>query len=547
MNSLFVLARHRVVEADPRRAAAAAGAVSVADADRRTAAAAAARPRLAGHLLQRRDALAVGLHRRRARPEADRPAAAGRAQLRPHPRAARRGGGEEADRDRHPRRRHRAVRARVRRQQPARRSRSSACATASGWPARPARRWPSAAARAGRRPTRLPRPASPPRSRPTSSAGRSSGSRTTRATRARTRRGRWRCSSPPASTTSCSSPTAPTWRAPCARSARPPGPACDRAGADGTGPRLDTPALEWMPSRTAFASAPDPARGRRQARRRLAPRAAPARDTDGLARHLSPSTTAATTRAAVVHDRHDGPLRVLKSLHPEGPASATACWSIRPAASSAATRLEVDVSLDAGAHALVTTPGATRFYRSAGEPRDAVDDVAPRAGSRLEWLPLETIAYSGCEAENRMRCRARAGRRDDRLGRHRARPAGVGAALRRRPLHAVDRAAGPLARARARSRADDARLLDSPLGWAGRRVLATLWFAAGDALVESRREASARRAREVARGACAARQRRRDRAAATASSSSARSPIGSSRRWTCCARSGAPGGRSPGA
>ena len=31
--------------------------------------------------------------------------------------------------------------------------------------------------------------------------------------------------------------------------------------------------------------------------------------------------------------------------------------------------LAFDAELGAGAHALVTTPGATRFYRSAGEPR----------------------------------------------------------------------------------------------------------------------------------------------------------------------------------
>ena len=32
-------------------------------------------------------------------------------------------------------------------------------------------------------------------------------------------------------------------------------------------------------------------------------------------------------------------------------------------------------------------------------------------------------------------------------------------------------------------------LLDSPLGWAGRRVLATMWFAAGEAIAPARREA----------------------------------------------------------
>jgi urease accessory protein len=42
---------------------------------------------------------------------------------------------------------------------------------------------------------------------------------------------------------------------------------------------------------------------------------------------------------------------------------------------------------------------------------------------------------------------------------------------------------------RGRVRGDDALLLDSPLGWAGHRVLATLWMAAGTPWADARREA----------------------------------------------------------
>ena len=104
----------------------------------------------------------------------------------------------------------------------------------------------------------------------------------------------------------------------------------------------------------------------------------------------------------VVHDRHDGPLRVLKSLHPE----AGVCHSVLvhpPGGIVGGDTLAIAVTLASDAHALVTTPGATRFYRSAGATAEQSLSVAAAAGSRLEWLPLETIAYSGCEAENRMR------------------------------------------------------------------------------------------------------------------------------------------------
>ena len=104
-----------------------------------------------------------------------------------------------------------------------------------------------------------------------------------------------------------------------------------------------------------------------------------------------------------VHDRHDGPLRVLKSFHPEG---AGVCHSVLvhpPGGIVGGDALAIEIGLEPGAHALVTTPGATRFYRSLGELATQSLAVRGEAGSRLEWLPLETLAYSGCIAENRAR------------------------------------------------------------------------------------------------------------------------------------------------
>ena len=104
----------------------------------------------------------------------------------------------------------------------------------------------------------------------------------------------------------------------------------------------------------------------------------------------------------IVHDRHDGPLRVLRSLHPEG----GVCHSVLvhpPGGVVGGDELAIELTLGEGAHALVTTPGATRFYRSAGADGDADAARGRRRGSRLEWLPLETIAYSGCVASNALR------------------------------------------------------------------------------------------------------------------------------------------------
>jgi urease accessory protein len=198
----------------------------------------------------------------------------------------------------------------------------------------------------------------------------------------------------------------------------------------------------------------------------------------------------------IVRDRHDGPLRVLRALHPEG----GVCHSVLvhpPGGIVGGDALSIAVSLAAGSHALVTTPGATRFYRSAGAEASQSLEVVAAAGSRLEWLPLETIAYSGCEASNRMRFDLAAGAET------------IGWDITALGLPASERpfAAGRFAQSielpgrwleRATIAADDARLLDSPLGWAGRRVLATMWFASGDPLAASRREAFLAAARELA-------------------------------------------------
>jgi len=99
---------------------------------------------------------------------------------------------------------------------------------------------------------------------------------------------------------------------------------------------------------------------------------------------------------------HSGPLRILQSLYPEGE---RICHNIivhPPGGLVGGDTLDLKFKVGPGAHALVTTPGATRFYRSAQEPALQRAHLSLQAGARLEWLPLETICYSGCQAENRL-------------------------------------------------------------------------------------------------------------------------------------------------
>ena len=197
-----------------------------------------------------------------------------------------------------------------------------------------------------------------------------------------------------------------------------------------------------------------------------------------------------------VHDRHDGPLRVLTSLYPEAP---TVCHNVLvhpPGGLVGGDVLDIGVTLEPDAHALITTPGATRFYRSTGAPATQRLNARVADGARLEWLPLETLAYSGCIGENLMRFELAPGA--EMLGWDvlaLGLPASDQAFVRGRFTQRIELPGRWLEHGVIDSA--DTRLLDSPLVWAGHRVMGTLWFAAGNALPQVRRDALLDAARAI--------------------------------------------------
>lgn len=202
-----------------------------------------------------------------------------------------------------------------------------------------------------------------------------------------------------------------------------------------------------------------------------------------------------TTGHTVASDRHEGPLRVLKPLYPEGPSICHHVLVHPPGGVAGGDTLELCAALGDGTHALITTPGATRFYRSQGAVAVQHARLCVAAGARLEWLPLETIAYPCCRAENHLRLELAPGA--EVIGRDclalglpaSGLPFDDGTFLQHLevPGHWLERG---------RIDATDRRLLDSPLGWDGKRVLATAWFAAGADLGVQRRGALLDAARE---------------------------------------------------
>jgi len=202
------------------------------------------------------------------------------------------------------------------------------------------------------------------------------------------------------------------------------------------------------------------------------------------------------SQRTVVRYLHQGPLRILQSLYPEGDQICHNVLVHPPGGLVGGDTLDIQVTVAEGAHGLVSTPSATRFYKSGGHPalQQVVAHLADNA--KLEWLPLEAIAYNDCEASNRAIFNL-----------------APSAELITWDVTALGLPSSDMAFTqghfqqhieipgvwleRGNIRGEDTRWLNSPLGLAGGKCLASLVFASGSAIDSDRTTQALEAAREV--------------------------------------------------
>ncbi|WP_296493435.1 urease accessory protein UreD [Rhodoferax sp.] len=198
----------------------------------------------------------------------------------------------------------------------------------------------------------------------------------------------------------------------------------------------------------------------------------------------------------VARYRHNGPLRVLQSLYPEGDAICHNVLVHPPGGLVGGDTLEMTIAASGTAHGLITTPGATRFYRSLGESAVQRASITLHDQARLEWLPQEAICHNACLAENHLRIALGPeaefmGWDITALGLPSAQlPFDAGHFLQHIEVPGIWLERGLL-------QATDHCLMNGPLGLAGRRCLASLFFVSGSPLARERRAQALELARQV--------------------------------------------------
>lgn len=107
-------------------------------------------------------------------------------------------------------------------------------------------------------------------------------------------------------------------------------------------------------------------------------------------------------RTVLARNRHHGPILVQSPFDP-GDGACHVYVLHPPGGLVGGDRLTLDVQAGGEARALLTTPAATKFYRTGGPWAQQAQTVRAAPGAAVEWLPQENLYFAGARAGVRTR------------------------------------------------------------------------------------------------------------------------------------------------
>jgi urease accessory protein len=100
-------------------------------------------------------------------------------------------------------------------------------------------------------------------------------------------------------------------------------------------------------------------------------------------------------RSYLAKREHTGPLVIQKTLHPEGEGVCHGVVVHPPGGVAGGDELTLEVRLNQNSHALLTTPGAGKWYKANGQLASQHLKFDVQNGACFEWLPQENILFDG--------------------------------------------------------------------------------------------------------------------------------------------------------
>lgn len=123
-----------------------------------------------------------------------------------------------------------------------------------------------------------------------------------------------------------------------------------------------------------------------------------AKEESGWRARLDLTISHRRNKSVISRSSQKGPLTIQSPFYPEG--DVCHLYLLHPPAGIVGgDRLHLDISAEEKGTALITTPGATKFYRSEGTLAYQQQEFTVTDGATLEWLPQETIYFPNAHAK----------------------------------------------------------------------------------------------------------------------------------------------------